>query len=257
MIISRRTFTKDLTMNLKDRIHRFRRFRKMKRDKPHFWHLEHNKLGWIQNYKVGTNSIKHSLACNILEHQSPGTIVQHVGEERVAQISKQNAGFYTTAEIKKRWGDYYIFAFVRNPLDRLYSCYANKVLDIRGTEKLSPFRQYGITKDSTFEEFVHTIVEVPDEQADRHFRTQLWFVSVNGELITKYIGKLETFHEDWQPLEEQFGLHAPPHRNQSSLQKARYCDFYTAETWKLALKRYECDIETFNYGDILKADQPS
>ena len=244
-------------MNLSERIHRFRRLRKMKRDKPHFWHLPHNKLGWIQNYKAGTNSIKHALACNIRETQNEGTVWTSVSEEEIAQIGRQYAGFHRPGEIRERWGDYYIFAFVRNPLDRLYSCFANKVLDIRGTDKLSPFRQYGITTESSFENFVRTIVDVPDGEADRHFRSQKWFFLDDGELITDYIGKLENFHEDWQPLEERFGLHPLPHKNRSSLQKARYPEFYTSETWHLAMKRYAGDVELFGYGDLLGQDQPS
>lgn len=229
----------------------------MKRDKPHYWHLPHLKLGWIQNYKVGTNSIKQSLACHIRENENPDQDCPSLTEDEVAVLGKKYAEFLRPQQIRERYSDDYIFAFVRNPLDRLYSSFANKVLDIRGTEKLSPFRQYGITTESTFEEFVHTIAEIPDRQADRHFRAQHWFVSHEDELITNYIGKLENFSEDWTPLGEKFGLRPPPHKNQSSLQKSHYASFYTKETWEIALKRYEKDIETFDYGEILHADQPS
>jgi len=244
-------------MNLSDRIHRFRKQRKMKRDKPHFWYLPHNKLGWIQNYKVATNSIKHSLACNIVEQKSDVDTCTSLTEAQVAEINKQNSGFHLPGEIRKKWADAYIFAFVRNPLDRLYSCYANKVLDIRDSEKQNPFRHFGVARDCSFEDFVKIIIDVPDAEADRHFRTQKSFLSHNDQLITNYIGKLENLQEDWQMLVDQFGLHPLPHKNKSSLQKVQYSQFYTPEIWDLAIKRYACDIELFGYGEILEADHPS
>lgn len=244
-------------MNFSDRIHRFRKQRKMKRDKPHFWYLPHNKLGWIQNYKVCTNSIKHSLACNIIEQESGAGSCTSLTEEQVSELNKKYSGFHRPGEIRRQWGDAYIFAFVRNPLDRLYSCYANKVLDIQDTEKLNPFRHYGVTRDCTFENFIRLTIDVPDAEADRHFRSQQWFLSHNDQLITNYIGKIESLQEDWQVLVDQFGLHPLPHKNKSSLQKIRYSHFYTPETWDLARKRYACDIELFGYGETLAADHPS
>ena len=244
-------------MNLPDRIHRFRKQRKMKRDKPHFWYLPHNKLGWIQNYKVGTNSIKHSLACNIMEQRSDVDTCTSLTDEQVAEINKQNSGFHLPGTIREKWADAYIFAFVRNPLDRLYSCYANKVLDIQGSGELNPFRHFGVSNESSFEDFVKIIIDVPDSEADRHFRTQKWFLSDDDQLITNYIGKIENLQEDWQVLVERFSLQPLPHKNKSSLQKTLYSQFYTPETWNLALKRYACDIELFGYEKTLAADHPS
>ncbi len=79
-----------------------------------------------------------------------------------------------------------MFAFVRNPLDRLHSSYADKILDVRnagGTKNI--FWNLGITLDMDFETFVERIAEIPDEKIDRHLRAQSSFLCHEGKVVHK------------------------------------------------------------------------
>ncbi|BDS08460.1 hypothetical protein NT6N_35000 [Oceaniferula spumae] len=242
-------------MNFKTWLKHYRKRRKIQRVKPHFWHLPAadggQGLGYIQNYKAGTRSIRQAAALYLMkqlpENEGREITYDEVTEDVVERFDKLNSGFYLPNTIRQKWPDLPIFTFVRNPLSRLYSCYANKVLDAGKSGGKLPFEALGVTADMSFDEFVQIVATIPDERAERHFRSQAWFLSADGKLITDYIGKIERFNEDWEELREKFGMPPSPHNNRSSMGKADFSTFYSKESYRLATERYRGDIELFGY----------
>jgi len=140
------------------------------------------------------------------------------------------------------------FGFVRNPLDRLYSCYAQKFV-LYGRMRNMPleFWRYGdaFHADMTFEEFVRAVAGIPDRIADIHFRSQHRFLYFRGEPTVDFIGRFENLSSDWESVRERFGLPELEHYNRSPHRS--YREAYTPELAQIAARRYEQDIRLFGY----------
>lgn len=144
--------------------------------------------------------------------------------------------------------DVFRFTFVRNPLDRLVSCYAQKiVLYARRLQLPLHFWRYGrlFNPEMSFAEFVEAVASVPDRLADPHFRSQHTFFYDKGTAMVDFIGKFEQLSTDWQKLSQQTGLGPLPHYNRSP--HPPYAQMYTPELVQLAAQRYADDIALLGY----------
>jgi chondroitin 4-sulfotransferase 11 len=165
--------------------------------------------------------------------------------------------------------DYFKFCFVRNPWDRLVSCYFSKVkknynLNIDLTNKLAQSLQPSlsgkvnwlkypvINSQMSFSEFVEAVAEIPDEKADKHFRSQYTFITDSeGKLITDFIGRFENLREDFETIVQKIGLPNPNLPHELKGNHKHYTSYYTPETWEIVRKRYQKDLELFNYDQEL------
>jgi hypothetical protein len=138
----------------------------------------------------------------------------------------------------------YSFAFVRNPLERLVSCFVQKI-EKKNSKNL--LWKYGnlIDQESSFKDFAEFVCRTPDSIADRHFKSQHKFLLRNGEIAVDYLGKFEHLETDWKVLSEQFKLPLLNHTNKSERLGAKH--YYDKELAKKVKKRYAKDIEIFNY----------
>jgi hypothetical protein len=150
--------------------------------------------------------------------------------------------------------DYFKFAFVRNPWDRLLSCYFDKTV-----REATPPLQVPVNaavelySNMPFAEFVEAVCRIPDKKADRHFRSQHPTVySPDGRLMADFVGRFETLQEDFARVAGEIG--APglqlPERNQTYSSKRgsrHYRDFYDDRLKKLVHQRYVYDVEAFGY----------
>ncbi len=156
----------------------------------------------------------------------------------------------------RRYEDYFRFCFVRNPWDRVVSCYVEKIK--QDPEYTTPFFRngvfvgfldYGVFRAGmSFERFAEAVAGIPDREADRHFRSQATFVTDDaGQLLVNFVGKLEQSETDFPHVLRRLGrdTSAVPHLNQSS--HGDYRSFYTPRTLELIRRRYEKDIELFGY----------
>lgn len=93
------------------------------------------------------------------------------------------------------------FGFVRDPYARLVSCYRHKILGPRRRgQRLSPlFAVYGraFSLQMDFPRFVQAVAAVPDDRAEKHFRSQTRFLYREGKPLVDLVGRLERFDEDW------------------------------------------------------------
>ncbi|MGE0668952.1 MAG: sulfotransferase family protein [Sphingomonadales bacterium] len=142
--------------------------------------------------------------------------------------------------------DYFKFAFVRNPWDRLLSAYSFLAAGgmPRFDTQLSARLMSGVTG---FEHFVLDRLERPDVRDVLHFRPQFSFISdESGVPRMDFVGRLETIDADFAHICERLGLAAPLQRHNVS-RHPDYRSAYTPEMHDVAARLYARDIELFGY----------
>jgi hypothetical protein len=153
-------------------------------------------------------------------------------------------------------GDFFHFAFVRNPWDRVVSCYKDKIRAAEKMGKLALLSRYqGLWPGMEFAEFVEWLRFSPegsDRHADRHWISQHLFVSdAKSDVLCDFIGKLERSDDDMQHVADrlELGCLALPMRHRSAQSGMHYRSHYTPRSLALVGERYSRDIELFGYSD--------
>ena len=127
--------------------------------------------------------------------------------------------------------EYFKFAFVRNPYDKVVSAYSH-------------WKQIGRIKDyDTLAEWVSS-----KEFSESEFmRPQLDFITNNnGELMVDFVGRFENLQKDWEYIANRLGVNA----RLANIQKSRhrhYSVYYTEEAKQIVSEKYEKDLKAFNY----------
>lgn len=197
--------------------------------------LDNKKLVYINNSKVACSSIKRTF----------------IKDEIRDDYSIHNYGKWKRkSKLNNNEKSYFIFTFVRNPFDRVVSCYESKYIGdrLKGKNPLQ-FDKYllgALKKDSGFDGFVKKIIRIPDFLADRHFQSQYNLIfSKSGKCLVDYYGKFENMDEDFLQIQEQYDLESLPHFNRTS--EKNWKKYYTKETAKLVYEKYKKEIYQFGY----------
>jgi len=148
--------------------------------------------------------------------------------------------------------DYFKFAFVRNPWDRLVSWYSMIVQYSQGKprKKLNGLWQYVLDTASSFEEFILYCTEAVDDEGGRKsfvFDQSTYITDNGGSIIVDFIGRYENFARDARYVLDRLGAPADdvPQVNRSV--HDGYRQYYTERTRQLVAERYHRDIERFGY----------
>lgn len=178
-----------------------------------------HKFMWFRVAKVGSTTIKSVFRKN-----------------HVSMPFKSEHYKYHPARFKH----FFKFAFVRNPWDRVVSCYCQKV------EEKNPnwAFYYGECFDKGFEYFVDFIKKKDLRTADRHIRLQTKLVPCSE---CDFIGHLENFEADFQYVLSVLGVKDKeiPKKNPSN--HAHYSAYYNDKTREIIAQKYKDDIEAFDY----------
>jgi hypothetical protein len=137
------------------------------------------------------------------------------------------------------------FTVVRNPWDRLASCYRDRICRDSGFKhsyNTKKARQLGFRFRMSFDAFVHLVAAIPDEEAESHFMSQTYIMSGVG---TANIIVLQ--HEDlsktWRGFCLMRGWPVKPLGNRRALNhKTPHTELYTAELYEMVATRYHEDI---------------
>jgi Sulfotransferase family len=149
-------------------------------------------------------------------------------------------------------GDYRILAVVRNPWDRAYSCYRDKIarLDRARVRAHLIARYRDLRPFMPFDAFVEWLGsdEGADVYADRHWASQSAFLRVGRDFRCEHFFKLEQLTEQMDRLrcvldEPSFYI---PRTNTLSDPSTRH-DVYNSHTRTIIARRYEEDIDRFQY----------
>lgn len=159
----------------------------------------------------------------------------------------------------RRWGrlkgaeaDYFTFAFVRDPFERLVSCYRDKIL-WEPSSRIYPTPYFDVYPFSMptnmpFPEFVRRVSRIPDRLADRHFKSQYAHLYHHGQPQVQFIGRMEHLAADWRTLAERFGLPLSLGRSHSTGTPGDdYRSYYTPELVETVYARYRHDFEVLGY----------
>lgn len=164
-------------------------------------------------------------------------------------ISKSKLKKYTDSGL-------FAFSFVRNPYDRIVSCYEHKISKESVTNNnftngvaniLTIYK--GFYAGMPFEEFASIICQIPDYRADVHFRSQHKFLCNRlGEPLVNFVGRYENLENDFRKVCIKIGIyHQLPHYQKSPKKYIKYHSYYSKETKEIVRKRYKKDFEIFNY----------
>ena len=147
-----------------------------------------------------------------------------------------------TVEALKNYSEYFKFVFVRNPFDRVHSCYVDKIsMNTYGFDNNLITKYPQMYRGMPFSEFLKCIRLMPLGEMDEHFRPQYSFFDKNH---VDYIGKLETIEEDWTKIENIIGV---SHKPLNIYNKTQEVDYYDIESENLVLEIYGEDFEKFSY----------
>ncbi|MEM7365985.1 MAG: sulfotransferase family 2 domain-containing protein [Pseudomonadota bacterium] len=202
---------------------------------------------YIDIAKVASSSIKSRLA-SILnlpqENNDPHTTTFERPTTPDASLPTAYPGLFS-------------FAFVRNPWDRLVSCYRDKILG--QAKDFTAFNEDGVAHclagfdafyaDMSFEAFIAAVCSIDDDDADEHCRAQSAFITnVNGEISVDFVGRFETLSDDFNTVANKlrWSLGSPLPRLQST-PRTDYREYYNAETTRLVEQRFLNDITLFDY----------
>jgi chondroitin 4-sulfotransferase 11 len=141
------------------------------------------------------------------------------------------------------------FAFVRNPYDRLYSCWCNKLGRYNTYDKIP--EKLGVEKFissgddvMTFKNFVKNVVNKCNvKYVNPHFAS---LVSLIPHTKLDFIGRFENLQQDFDIICDKIGIphQQLPHKNASKYK--HYTEYYD-ETRQIVAEKYAKDIEYFGY----------
>lgn len=210
--------------------------------------IEPLKALYVPVPKVACSSIKRVIA-TIIDVEIPGD---------GANIHLANFPVIDKTALEQ-YENYWKFSFVRNPWDRLVSCYSEKIkTDNTFVGKTNSFVKgvhKGLVKYDMFEAnmpfdaFLKAVATISDHEADQHFRSQYTFLTDSHEnLFLDFIGKFETMDADFRHVMRT--LQAPPDITLQQSNKTHhkpYRKYYTDSLLDIFQKRYSKDLSLFGY----------
>lgn len=140
--------------------------------------------------------------------------------------------------------EYFKFAVVRNPWDRVVSNFFHTKRKQR--KDLRKFLGFGMSKDFTFNEFVEKIQHLKKQHP--HYDEQWSFLIDKQEKFNMdYIARMENLENDFMKICKKLKIADSkiPHVNKAK--RGSYVKYYNDETKQIVAEKYARDIEYFNY----------
>lgn len=146
----------------------------------------------------------------------------------------------------RKFREYFKFAFVRNPWDRLVSSY----FYLRDTDPRTQtwsLHEREVARFPDFASFVRGWLSEANIRPTVHLRPQHTFIcDADLRLRVDFVGRVETITEDFRAVCERLGVAAELQRTNQSNHRP-YAEYYTAELRERVAAVYADDIAIFGY----------
>lgn len=215
----------------------------------YFIPIEKYKLLYVQVPKCANTSILMALGKLAGWKDFPTYVENNPSRHHDIQEAVRKRKMPVNEDNIKKFKAYHKFTFVRNPWDRIVSCWKDKVK--YKERKFVGFNRWRIGSSWSFEDFVKRIATISDQEANDHFRSQFYATSVGGRSYLDWFGKIEQ-SSDWAVLQDRIERQNGRLDNLMVLNKGKdasidYKQYYNDKTQILIAKRYNADIVTFGY----------
>lgn len=182
-----------------------------------------------------TGSSTMNVAFNHLKHPEPDE--HHMG---ISDVLKK------FPECK----EYFKFAFIRNPWDRLVSGYCDFIQHRK--KQWSEKVRYEKPLLSEYKDFTEFCIDFPNSKwaNDVHLRPQHLFLEVDGKMEMDFVGRFENLKMDFHYICSQVGYNYNKNLLDKKYRKTdhkNYKEYYTEETKNIIGEFFKRDIELFNY----------
>ena len=182
-------------------------------------------------------------------------IFVHITKTAGTSVAKSLFGYlpyhYTAIDYRvifgrKIFNNYYKFAFVRNPWDRLYSAY--RYLKSGGwNEKDKLWAEANIGQFNDFSTFVKQWINPDNTKKHLHLRPQCYFIcDKKGRLLIDYLAYFETINKDFDIICNKLQLNVALGKHNVNPGK-NYLDVYDDESKEIVANVYANDIKLFGY----------
>lgn len=174
----------------------------------------------------------------------------HVREFSPLLSPKQVASFPMLVQDNR----FFKFCFVRNPYDRLLSCYLDKISSgshqKKKVLKALGYNEADLTRTVSFEQFVEVVAQQSVEEMDNHWRLQC--AQVMADVIPyDFIGRFENFVEDFTfvgqqlcPEFDSYYVESRPHETAACSKRDAH---YTPKLKRMIAEIYARDFCRFGY----------
>ena len=165
---------------------------------------------------------------------------------KVASRTIRGHLYSSGADVRKQYypsgtlESYYHFTFVRNPWDRLVSCWRDKVVH----SNLLEFGEAELERMQDFGNFVDYVESVDVRACNPHFRLQVEMVDFDK---LDYVGRFESLEDDLQHVLQHLSIPLGSLMTRGVRTKKNYRDLYTDELAERVGVIYKDDIEAFSY----------
>ena len=180
-----------------------------------------NKFIFVEVPKTGTKSIVSYL----LQFEDPQNNLRKICQIKNGGISHRPLAKYSMSHRNQ----YFCFAFVRNPWDRVVSRYAYHIRKKRN--KSTSFKMFVENYLDNHKPFFHAVLQY----------------DLVGHPGMDFIGRYETLQNDFNIVCDKIGI---PHDKLPIIGKSKheaYDKYYDDETYDIVTEKYAKDIEYFGY----------
>lgn len=182
-----------------------------------------------------------------------GTTVERFFDQLIPDSERRNPKHGTWSQVLAAHPDledYYAFGFVRNPWDRLVS-WRSMIEDAKTAPDTDKRAQYARDNPfwvevGAFPDFASFIRALPTTRWKRLRTAQIDYLSHQGRRVD-FIGRTETFDQDFDRLLSRWDLPRLPPRQHNTSTRGHYRDYYTPETCDIVAQVFQADLEAFGY----------
>jgi len=203
-------------------------------------------------------------ACTTLKKAS----LEFAGVDRLFKIDGDwdpafNVHWHSPLQVEgplNEWRDRGLWSFscVRNPWDRLVSCWIDKIArptddplaDQEFESLFSPYPWFDqVRRHMPFEEFARVVCSIEDDDlCEPHFRPMAWFIADESGAVPDFVARVESLDHGLAHVCEILQLEADlVHAHPDPDGRKTYQAYYTPQLADQVGRRYRRDVELFGY----------